>query len=515
MQHRTRIQIHSTDFRCAQKAGRWWALIISLIVCMTGTSAFATTYYVAFSGGSDSNSGTSRTTPWKHVKGMTGCMNTCNSTTIVGGDTIIFKGGETWIASYPWTLQGGASSMITYTVDQSWFSGASWSPPTFDGQGAHPGVTGMTNMINSGYVTLNKLKFVNAGVDLTIAGAANSDKALVFTNCHDITITNSTFATESWLTLYFPFLNEGSYSNFLIDGNDFSHTGGPMWMATNTPNINVHMLSITNNVYHDLTSQIGYGVHGNGALHWFTVPHSDSTQHIDGVLIANNRFYGDFRRSVGTTGGMSAFVLDEGGLSGAIINNEMSFYPVEANMFNSFILVGGNGNASSGPLQIYNNTFFNNGVNAMSAAINMSSIIPNVTVKNNLFVGMKTPIYVADPATPGFVSDYNMFHTWSFFSYGKCCDTWAEWQAHGFDAHSVNGGTVGFVSTTDPFDLHIASMSSAILKGADLSNLGITVLKSDRNGIPRGLFYSIGAYQGGTGVTISPSPGPPANLIVK
>ena len=57
--------------------------------------SFAATYYVDFAGGSDSNNGTASGTPFKHIKGMTGCTNTCASTTLAGGDTVYFKKGVT------------------------------------------------------------------------------------------------------------------------------------------------------------------------------------------------------------------------------------------------------------------------------------------------------------------------------------------------------------------------------------------------------------------------------------
>src|SRR5690242_10721582 len=64
----------------------------------------AATYYVDFVSGADTNNGTSKATPWKHVKGMLGCANICNSSTPVGGDTVIFRGGVTWTSSFQWLV---------------------------------------------------------------------------------------------------------------------------------------------------------------------------------------------------------------------------------------------------------------------------------------------------------------------------------------------------------------------------------------------------------------------------
>ena len=51
------------------------ALLI-LTVSLITASASATTYYIA-ANGSDSNNGTSKTTPWLHAPGMPNCTSNC------------------------------------------------------------------------------------------------------------------------------------------------------------------------------------------------------------------------------------------------------------------------------------------------------------------------------------------------------------------------------------------------------------------------------------------------------
>ncbi|MGH9683815.1 MAG: hypothetical protein ACRD4S_09435 [Candidatus Acidiferrales bacterium] len=126
-------------------------LAIFLSLFLVAGTASAATYYIDFSGGSDSNSGTSQSSPWKHAPGMNGCSANCASHTPGAGDSFIFKGGVTWdYTVWPWTLQGGGSSSSTsvgcnggnagggcvyYGVDRSWFSGGSWERPIFSGGG--------------------------------------------------------------------------------------------------------------------------------------------------------------------------------------------------------------------------------------------------------------------------------------------------------------------------------------------------------------------------------------------
>jgi hypothetical protein len=119
------------------------------------TASHATTYYVAASG-LDSNSGTSKTTPWLHAPGMSTCTSVCASTTINAGDSIIFRGGDTWhfgnsslspfagFQNGAWNMSfngtttncklNPASTIVTTScvyigVDMTWYSGGSWTRP--------------------------------------------------------------------------------------------------------------------------------------------------------------------------------------------------------------------------------------------------------------------------------------------------------------------------------------------------------------------------------------------------
>ena len=107
-------------------------------------------YFVA-ANGSDSNNGTSESTPWLHGPGMPNCSNTCLSAwkaTLSAGTGIIFRGGDTWHFGNPsaspytggvWNLNtspyptGSSSAPIYIGVDQSWYSGSSWARPIFTG----------------------------------------------------------------------------------------------------------------------------------------------------------------------------------------------------------------------------------------------------------------------------------------------------------------------------------------------------------------------------------------------
>ena len=99
--------------------------------CPSGVRCF----FIANSG-NDSNSGTSEATPWAHAPGM---RTFTGSYAHQAGDEFIFKGGDTWgNANFPLAVVGSGSSSHPdyYGVDQSWYSGGSWTQPKFDGQDA-------------------------------------------------------------------------------------------------------------------------------------------------------------------------------------------------------------------------------------------------------------------------------------------------------------------------------------------------------------------------------------------
>jgi hypothetical protein len=137
---------------------------LTLTIClMMGGIASANTYYIA-SNGSDSNNGTSKTTPWLHAPGMKICSNACASANPKPGDQFIFRGGDTWTSSsftWAWDWSGSSGNPITLGVDQTWFSGSSWTRPIFSGGGTFPGNSAafLLNISSATYVTVADFEF--------------------------------------------------------------------------------------------------------------------------------------------------------------------------------------------------------------------------------------------------------------------------------------------------------------------------------------------------------------------
>jgi hypothetical protein len=142
-------RLPASDFDEEQFMSRFpHSILLTLAVCfLFGGLASATTYYIA-ANGSDSNNGTSNTTPWAHAPGMPKCTAACAAKTPAAGDQFIFRGGDTWhfgnsaaspyvgSGGWTWTWSGSSTSPIYIGVDQTWYSGSSWARPVMNSDNA-------------------------------------------------------------------------------------------------------------------------------------------------------------------------------------------------------------------------------------------------------------------------------------------------------------------------------------------------------------------------------------------
>lgn len=165
-------------------------LLLALLVLFASVPAFAVrTFYIDYVGGSDSNSvanAQSKTTPWKTHPRAAG--STVSGYTHTAGDRFIFKGGVTWPAAAGRIVlasgdSGNSTNSDYYGVDQTWYTGGSWTRPILDGEYTLSGLIGIQT---NSYVTIDNLEGKRAlepGTGYCIFGA-DDGIGLLFSNCY-------------------------------------------------------------------------------------------------------------------------------------------------------------------------------------------------------------------------------------------------------------------------------------------------------------------------------------------
>jgi hypothetical protein len=202
-------------------------VLILFFGMLVAGNCLATTYYVDYSSGSDSNNGTSKTSPWQHAPGMQNCTNLCSSASIKAGDSIILKGGVSWPnASFMWSLPSGTSGNPVYVgVDKTWYAGGAWTRPIMN-----PGKALIPNnadtMFNvGGWVTFDNIEVTGFYWDSTCLSAPFGECGFFNVGQHD------------------GFVLENSYFHgWTHAGNSSSTSSGVVniWAGNGGPNCSAH-----------------------------------------------------------------------------------------------------------------------------------------------------------------------------------------------------------------------------------------------------------------------------------
>ena len=108
------------------------ALLI-ILLCLVCVFGWGGTYYIDYNAADDSANGTAKETPWKRHPYMATFGGSYSHS---AGDQFIFKGGVTWLnVCFPMAIVAGGSGEGTrdyYGVDETWYTGGSWTRPIFD-----------------------------------------------------------------------------------------------------------------------------------------------------------------------------------------------------------------------------------------------------------------------------------------------------------------------------------------------------------------------------------------------
>lgn len=118
-------------------------------------------FYIDYSAGNDSNSGT-KTSPWKRAPGMVGFTGNYAH---VAKDCFYFKGGVSWPNNvFPLTTTGGGDATANdyYGTDKTWYAGSSFTKPIWDGQNSPITGTKKSFFVSSDdYNTLHDIEMTN------------------------------------------------------------------------------------------------------------------------------------------------------------------------------------------------------------------------------------------------------------------------------------------------------------------------------------------------------------------
>lgn len=474
---------------------RWIVLTILLIAY----PCFATTYYSDYSTGNDSANGTSTSTPWKHIPGMSGWIG---SATLSSGDIVVMKGGVTWtFASTTDDILAIGSSGVTIQGGQ--LLGTPWGAgyPVLDGTGTTGSRQGIY-MNNKTSVVINGLKIYN-----TQLSPSGSSGIFVYGSASNVEIKNCYL------------LNTGDQSIRVIPSNGSSHilihdniteNVGRMFFVVNDAN-SVDDVQIYNNTFlgpGNWPGGIIGGVHGDGIMIGSECTAANTC--LTHLKIHHNKFYGDWAQ-----GATALIFLQNGTASGGT-----QYGGNHVEVYDNQIAIDSDGLLSDlmqvwaiwNDLKIYNNTFgaYTGGSIGVTKCLSFTHASTNIDVKNNIFSGcIQSAIYAGEVATnSSLTADYNYYSTeiTRFFngwppgsadcrSISACQGSPFNQEAHG------RTGDPKFVTLSNGSNgsgnWSIQSSSPAINVGYNLgSNYNTDILAISR---PQGSAWDIGAYEYASG----------------
>ncbi len=465
------------------------------------------TFYVDYVGGSDSNNGTSASTPWQRSPGMTAFAGTY---THAAGDCFVFKGGVTWpnaALQLHITNSGTSANPDYYGVSQSFFTGASWTRPIFNGGGAT--VSG----VNASLISLNSVSNVTVDdIECTnqfIPGSSLNEFCVNATSCSGLDIKNMYAHSWSVASASVGGGNNGGISvnppdavlstNNVVEFNTITGptittgcgNGSPCSAGTGVVGASICRNNVVSNIpggisgcinfigntIHDILPSINDPISHEDAM--FVFKRADQTQTVSGNLV--------YRVCCGEAI-FIAPALGSGGSPHILVYNNVSYQsgmsappgPIEFDWTDTTC-------SDVVTIEVYNNTFQMNGSTRIQVT-QQTCAITTLTMKNNH--------YITDNASPICVNESGCGSVTNFTNSSYVLQTNATATAQGYTVSnnyaptSALGGTVG--------------------AAANLFSLGISALDLDIRGFtrPNSGAWDAGAYQYAT----TPAPNPPSGL---
>ena len=268
------------------------ALMLMSIACLGGmaTSVSAATYYVSPTG-SDSNNGTSTSTPWQTITKV-------NAATFVAGDSVLFQGGQTFTGA------------LIFSYGSNIPTSSAANPITVGSYGT--GAAKILSSTTGSYSSAIKVNGINGLTiqGLTILGAGGTSPI-------------------TWIGVYIINQSGSSKSGVTVNNCDISNFAGTTGAQSAEVYVNgyygpLNTINITNNSLH--------GANGVGSPDCNGIYGLGSGQNVTNVTYSGNTVYNLGGNAANTGGGIVANCVNGGVLQYNIVHD-----------------VGGNATSCGGP----------------------------------------------------------------------------------------------------------------------------------------------------------------------
>jgi hypothetical protein len=435
-----------------------------LLFGVSGSTAIAVTFYVDYANGSDSNDGTSTSTPWEHCPGDPNATDNAASCSPAAGDVIYFKGGVTYTGSISIKTSGSSGNQIVYDGTPSgWGTGRAV-------------LSGSFNFNNKGYITIRNFEitgFGYAGIYQTVSKTLCTSRIIDNNIVHDsglayagIFLSSNSESTISNNRVYNIHKGTSGGRGILLLGSSLGRTSGNTISGNTVYDTDGTNILVMSQISPLVTGNKAYGTaagHSNGITVYYC---NDPT-------ISHNIVWTGARSSYTIEG------IDGTGTGCNIFNNVGDGLDTFGYVFACW---NGEAPGNSGTLRLINNTFIRSSSNHAALVKPSKYPFPTIIMINNIIDG---------PSSGATIHSYNCFTANPTPETGGITET------------NLNNLFVDYAN----HDYRLKSNATCKDRGTDVSSYGVRVRKDIVGTFrPQGSGWDMGAYEGSSGLASPPAP---------